>query len=87
MAAKAGVVVSSVCPTGTLVHPFEAKLPEIDGIENIQIDTIHGLLKYKRPGADQKVEWSPPSGLRRIELYLVDEGSQYDDLEWERFFK
>ena len=34
LAAKAGVVVSSVCPTGTLVHPFEAQLPEIDGIEN-----------------------------------------------------
>jgi hypothetical protein len=33
-AATAGVVVSIVCPTGTLVHAVKAKLPEIDGIEN-----------------------------------------------------
>jgi hypothetical protein len=44
-------------------------------------------LQYKRPGKDQKVRWAPPSALRRIDLILVDEGSQYDDKEWERFFQ
>ena len=85
-AAKKGHRVLIVCPTGQLVHAFKAMLPEVDGIENIQIDTIHGILNYKRPGSDGKVRWSPPSALRRIDLILSDEGSQYDNKEWERFF-
>ena len=54
-------------------------------MENIRIDTIQGVLKYKRPGEDSKVNWTPPSALRRIELILMDEGSQYEDPEWLRF--
>jgi len=80
------VGVCIVCPTGVLVHSFKAKLPEKDGIENIRVDTIQGILNYKRPGADAKVRWSPPSALRRIDLILVDEASQYEDREWQRFF-
>ena len=86
-AAMSGMRVLIVCPTGQLAHQFKAQLPEVDGIENIQIDTIHGVLKYKRPGKDQQVRWAPPSALRRMDLILVDEGSQYDDTEWERFFQ
>ena len=57
----------------------------VDGIENVQVDTIHGVLGYKRPGPDGKVVWAPPSALRRIDLILVDEASQYDNKEWKRF--
>jgi hypothetical protein len=85
-AIKASMRVLIVCPTGTLVHFFKSQLPEVDGVEMIQIDTIHGVLLYKRPGADGKVTWSPPSVLRRMELILIDEGSQYDDREWQRLF-
>ena len=49
--------------------------------------TIHGVLRYKRPGADQDVQWDPPSALRRIDVILVDEASQYDNKEWVRFMQ
>ena len=44
------------------------------------MDTIQGVLKYQRPGADGKVRWAPPTALRRIDLILLDEGSQYEDI-------
>ena len=75
-----------VCPTGYLVHKYKALLPEMDGIENIRVDTIQGVLKYKRKGADGKVRWAPPSALRKIDLILCDEASQYEDQEWTRLF-
>jgi len=68
------------------VTAFKSKLPEKAGIENISIDTIQGVLNYKRPGADSKVTWSPSTALRRYDLILCDEGSQYDDPEWQRLF-
>jgi len=76
-----------VCPTGNLVHQYKSKLPERDGIENIRVDTLQGVLNYKRPGADSKVTWSPPSAMRRIDLILFDEGSQYEDEPWGRVFQ
>lgn len=85
-AARSGLVSLIVCPTGLLVHFFKAQLPEVDGIENVRVDTLQGVLQYKRPGKDQTIRWARPSALRRIDLILVDEGSQYDDSEWERFF-
>ena len=84
--AKKGLRVLIVCPTGLLVHMYKASLPEFDGVENIGVDTIQGVLKYKRPGPDGKIRWAPPSALRRIDVLLVDEASQYDDREWTRFF-
>ena len=45
-----------------------------------------GVLRYKRPGQDSKVSWSPPSALRRIDVLLCDEASQLADAEWQRFF-
>ena len=72
---------------GTLVHAYKSLLPHVDGIENVSVDTIHGVLKYKRPGADQKVAWAPPSALRQKDCILIDEGSQYDDLEMRRLFQ
>ena len=69
-----------------LVNAFKSKLPEVSGIENISVDTFHGVLNYKRPGADSKLSWSPPTALRQYDLILCDEGSQYDDPEWERLF-
>ena len=86
-AAKKGMKILIICPTGQLVHSFKAQLPDCDGIENIQIDTIHGVLKYKRPGADGKVYWAPPSALRKVDLILIDEGSQYDDREFVRLYQ
>ena len=86
-AAKAGNRVLIVCPTGQLVHSFKSQLPEVDGIENVQVDTIHGVLRYKRKGADGKVAWAPPSALRGFDLILVDEASQYDNQEWIRFLQ
>ena len=85
-AAKRGFSVLIVCPTGQLVHSFKSQLPDVDGVENIRVDTIHGVLNYKRPGKDSQVRWTPPSALRKIDLILVDEASQYDDKEWTRFF-
>ena len=82
---KGGLRVLIACPTGQLVHSFKSQLPDVEGIENVQVDTIHGVLRYKRPGADEKVQWAPPSALRRIDVILVDEASQYDNLEWKRF--
>ena len=83
--AKKGIRVLIVCPTGLLVHQYKASLPDSEGVENVGVDTIQGVLKYKRPGPDGKVRWAPPSALRRIDLILVDEASQYDDREWMRF--
>ena len=50
-AARGGIRVLIVCPTGQLVHSFTSQVPELGGVENFQIDTIHGVLRYKRPGA------------------------------------
>lgn len=85
-AAKDGLTVLIVCPTGALVCSLKEMLPEFDGVERIHIDTIHAVLKYKRD-RDNKVAFVPPSGFRKYEVVLCDEGSQYDDLEWERLFK
>ncbi len=84
--AKRGLRVLIVCPTGMLVHLYKALLPEFDGVENIQVDTIQGVLNYKRPGKDGQVRWAPPSVLRRIDCTLTDEASQYNDKDWSRFF-
>ena len=85
-AAKDGLTVIIVCPTGALVISLKELLPEFDGVERIHIDTIHAVLKYKRE-RDNKVEFVPPSGFRKYEAVFCDEASQYDDLEWERLFK
>ena len=81
---QVGVLI--ICPTGIQVFNFKSRLPDIPGIENIRIDTIQGVLNYKRPGADSTVKWSPPSALRKIDLILLDEASQYEDREWERLY-
>ena len=75
-----------MCPTGALVYAFKSRIPDVAGVENIRVDTIHGVLGYKRPGVDGRVQFAPPSALRKIDLFLVDEGSQYDDREWGDFF-
>ena len=33
------------------------------------------------------MQWAPPSALRRVDLILVDEASQYDDRECMRFIQ
>ena len=83
---RKGLRVLIVCPTGTNVYVFESQLPEFDGVELIAVDTIQGVLKYKRPGADSKVTFAPPSSLRRIDVLLCDEASQYEDIDWLRFW-
>lgn len=84
--ATSGMNVLIVCPTGQLVHSYKQQLPDVaDG--GISVDTIHGVLRYKRKGADSQVSWTPPTLLRRIDLILVDEASQYDDREWDRFYQ
>ena len=82
-----GLDVLIVCPIGTNVYGFKSQLPDSEGIEKVSVDIIQGVLKYKRPGADSQVAWAPPSALRRIDVLLCDEASQYEDLDWERFFK
>ena len=77
-------VLSSYAPTVQPFHSFKAQLPEVDGIQNVHVDTICGVLGYKRKGADQKVEWAPPFALPRTDVVLVDEASQYDKAEWRR---
>ena len=62
--AKLRFTVLIVCPTGTNVYVFKSQLPEFNGVEKISCDTIQGVLKYKRPGADSQVAWAPPSALR-----------------------
>ena len=86
-AARKGLRVLIVCPTGTNVYVFKSQLPEFDGVEKIAVDTIQGVLKYKRPGADSNVAWAPPSALRQFDVLLCDEASQYEDQDWKRFFQ
>ena len=85
-AAKDGLTVLIVCPTGALVCSLKELLPEFDGVDRIHVDTIHAVLKYKRD-RDNKVDFVPPSGFRKYEVVCCDEGSQYDDLEWQRLFQ
>ena len=59
----------------------------MDGTKNVQVDTIHGILRYKRKGRDEKVQWAPPSALRDIDLILTDEASQYGNRERVRFMQ
>ena len=75
------------CPTGTTAYVFKSQLPVFDGVDEIAVDTIQGVLKYKRLAADSKATWVPPSGLRRIDVLLCDEASQYEDIGWDRFLK
>jgi len=75
-----------ICPTGQLVYNFKCSLPEMPGIENVVVDTLHGVLKYQRPGSDRKVVWTPPTALRKFDVIFVDEASQYTDTEWDRLY-
>ena len=75
-----------ICPTGSNVYSLKSQLPDFPGVDRIRVDTLHGLLKYKRPGKDEQVRWSPPSALRRIELILCEEASQYEDKDWKNLF-
>ena len=84
--AMAGLYVLIICPTGTNVYSFKSLLPEFAGVDKIRVDTIQGVLNYKRSGSDSKVTWSPPSALRRIDVLLCDEASQYEDVTWQRFY-
>ena len=84
-ACKKGIRVVIVCPTGQLVYSFKSSLPDVEGIELISVDTMAGLLCYQRP-RDGKVRWCAPSALRKIDLILVDEASQYNDRDFLRFY-
>ena len=85
-AAKCGMTVLVVCPTGALVNALKLMLPDFEGVDRIHVDTIHGVLKYKRD-KENAVAWVPPSGFRKYEVVFCDEASQYDDREWSRLFK
>ena len=80
-----GLRVLIVCPTGTNVYSFKSQLPDFDGVDRIGVDTIQGVLAYKRLGADSKVCWAQQTALRRIDVLLCDEASQYIDEDWGRF--
>ncbi len=56
-------------------------------MELIQVDNIRGVLEYKRPTEDMKVQRAGASALRRIDMILVDEASQYDSKEWKEFYR
>ena len=74
-AAKSGACVLALCPTGTLVHSYRDRLPDVD---NIVVETIHSGFAIQRQ-YDKLVDYAPPSRLRRYDLILVDEASQIED--------
>ena len=53
-----------ICPTGANVFNFKSRIPE-DMLENIRVDTLHGVLGYKR-GTDNNRVWCPPSQRRWV---------------------
>ena len=63
--ASAIIQVLIVFPTGVLVLSFKSRLPDVPGVENISVDTMHGVLNYKRPGAD------PRCSRRRLQTCVV----------------
>ena len=74
-AAKSGACVLVLCPTGTLVHSYRDRLPDVD---NIVVETIQSGFAIQRQ-YDKLVDYAPPSRLRRYDLILVDEASQIED--------
>ena len=74
-AAKSGACVLVLCPTGTLVHSYRDRFPDVD---NIVVETIHSGFAIQRQ-YDKLVDYAPPSRLRRYDLILVDEASQIED--------
>ena len=42
MLPQGGIRVLVVCPIGQLVQSFKSQVPELDGVEKLLIDTIHG---------------------------------------------
>ena len=75
-AAKSGACVLALCPTGTLVHLYRDRLPDVD--KNV-VETIHSGFAIQRQ-YDKLVDYAPPSRLRRYDLILVDEASQIEHL-------
>ena len=82
-AAEEGHRVMVLCPTGTLVDAYRDRLPDT---EYISIETLHSGMKIHREADLAKVQYAPPTRLRRIDLSLIDEGSQVDDDIAERLF-
>ena len=74
-AANSSACVLVLCPTGTLVHSYRDRLPDVD---NIVVETIHSGFAIQRQ-YDKLVDYAPPSRLRRYDLILVDEASQIED--------
>ena len=74
-AAKSGACVLVLCPTGTRVHSYRDRLPDVD---NIVVETINSGFAIQRQ-YDKLVDYAPPSRLRRYDLILVDEASQIED--------
>ena len=74
-AAKSGACVLVLCPTGTLVHSYRDRFPDVD---NIVVETIHSGFAIQRQ-YDKLVDYAPPSRLRRYDIILVDEASQIED--------
>ena len=71
-AADEGCKVLILCPTGSLVHAYEDKVPEH---ANITIATIHAGFAIMRD-YDKVVNYAPPSSLRNYELIIIDEGAR-----------
>ena len=63
-AAEEGHRVMVLCPTGTLVHAYRDRLPDT---EYISIETIHSGMKIHREADLAKVQYAPPTRLRRID--------------------
>ena len=73
-AAKSGACVLVLCPTGTLVHSYRDRLPDVD---NIVVETIQSGFAIQWQ-YDKLVDYAPPSRLRRYDIILVDEASQIE---------
>ena len=73
--AEQGFKVLIMCPTGALVHAYRERLPTH---HNIAVETIHSATVIIR-AHDEVVKYSPPSRLRKYDLFIIDEASQIDD--------
>ena len=68
------LVVNILCPTGTLVHAYNDRLPDVP---NVTVETIHSGMHIR--DNDKVVDYAPPSRLRKVDVFLLDEASQIDD--------
>jgi len=74
-----------VCPNGAAMHSIKSKLSDMEGVERIRVNTLHGALNHQSPHRHDKIKRGSTSVLRQCELIVMDEGAQYADYDWDCF--